>query len=170
MGIRQRLQILVALGKIRQCGNGVKQLRANVQKRVPLENQIGIVSDIAAGCAEVDNRLCGRADLTVSVDVRHHIMPHLPLARVRNGKVNVVDVCTHFRDLLVGNVQSHLLLAFGKRDPELSPSGEFPRVGEDLLHLAACVTSAQRVFVLFSHGFLLTVNGKVVQRLSSFIL
>ncbi len=80
MGIGKGWLRLVLLGKVSERGNGAQKQAADAQKRVALQNNVGIIPDKAARSAEVDDRLRLRAGKPKGVDMRHDIMPDLPLA------------------------------------------------------------------------------------------
>ena len=160
--IRQRRQIGILLREIRQCRDGAQKQRPDAQERLPLQEHVRVVPDVAAGRAQMDDRPRVRADLAVGVDMRHDVMPHLALPRVRHVVVDVVHVRPQLGDLLHRNIQPQLALAFRQRDPQPPPGGKLAVVREDFLHLPARVAAAQGVFV--NSVFLSHVSPRILRR------
>ena len=140
---------LVFLGKIRKRGNGAQQQAANAQKRITLQYNVGVVADKAARRAEMNDGLRLWAGKPENIDMRHDIVPDLPLARGSGGIVDIVKMRAHLVELLVRYVESKLLLALGKGKPQPAPRGKFAVIGEYLLHLPPRVALAERVFIYF---------------------
>ena len=76
-----------------------------------------IIGDVAAGCAEVNNRRRGFRLHAERVNVRHNIVTNLVFALFGNVVIDVVGILFHFGDLLVGDVEPQFFLALGKRNP-----------------------------------------------------
>ena len=74
----------------------------------PHEDQVGVVGDVRARRAEVDERLRRRRDVAERVDVRHHVVAEAPLVRGDGVEVDVVEVRAHLRERLVGNRNAEL--------------------------------------------------------------
>ena len=53
--------------------------------------------------------------------------------------------------LLIGDIQTKLLFAFRKSNPQLSPGRKLSVVGEDFLHFSAGVPAAKGIFVAVVH-------------------
>ena len=151
MGVGKSGQCAVFLCKCRKRFNGMQQKKADAQKRLPLQNDIGVIADIAAGCAQMNDRLRQGAGIAVGVNVRHHIMADGCFIGGCLCIVDIIDMRTHLFDLRIGDRQSELLLAFRQGDPQAPPGGKLAVVGENLLHLPACVSSTQGVFVGIMH-------------------
>ena len=147
MGIGQGGQSLILLGKIRGGGNGVQKQLADAQQRVPLEDNIGIITHIAAGGPQVDDGPGLGAGQTVGIDMSHNVVAHLSLPPAGGLIVYIIQVSAHLVKLFIGDVQSQLLLALGKDDPQLAPGGKLPVVGEDFLHFLAGIALAERVLI-----------------------
>ena len=151
MGIGQGGEGPVRLAEIRQRRHRVQQQGADAQQRVPLLQHVGVVTDIAAGGTEMDDGLCLGAGHAVGVNVRHDIVAHLPLPPVGQLKINVVRMRLHLGNLLVGNIEPELLLAFGQNDPQTPPRGEFTLIGKNLLHFPAGIAPAEGVDIGIVH-------------------
>ena len=89
VGIAQRGRGGVFLRKGRQIPQHRQQLRPQIDKAVPVQDQIGVVGHIAAGGAQMDDARRRRRGLAVGVHMRHHIMAHLALPP---GGLLVVDI------------------------------------------------------------------------------
>ena len=112
-----------------------QKLATQIAQTVAVENEIGVVGDVAARRAEVDDAGGGRRGLAVGVDVRHHIVAHLALALLGHGVVNVGDVRFQLRDLPGGDGQSQLVLRAGKRAPQPPPCLKAHIGGEQVQHI-----------------------------------
>ena len=99
----------------------------------------------------MDNAFCFGALHTVGVHMAHDIVAHLFFARLGDFIVNVVGVGFEFGDLLVGNRQPQFFFAFGKGNPQLSPSAEFKVRRKDVFHFFARIARVQRAFVNVFH-------------------
>ena len=67
-------------------------------------DDIRIVTDVAGGRAQVNDRLCLGALHAVGVNVRHHVVPHLLFALLSDLVVDIVPVRLQLGDLLVCNL------------------------------------------------------------------
>ena len=112
-----------------------EQLTAQIAQTVAVENEIGVVGDVAARRTKVDDAGGGRRGLAVGVDVRHHIVAHLALALLGHGVVNVGDVRFQLRDLPGGDGQSQLVLRAGERGPQTTPRLKAHIGGEQVQHI-----------------------------------
>ena len=92
VGIAQRGRGGVFLRKGRQIPQHRQQLRPQIGKAVPVQDQIGVVGHIAAGGAQMDDARRRRRGLAVGVHMRHHIMAHLALPPGGLLVVNIGDV------------------------------------------------------------------------------
>ena len=92
VGIAQRGRGGVFLRKGRQIPQHRQQLRPQIDKAVPVQDQIGVVGHIAAGGAQMDDARRRRRRLTVGVHMRHYIVTHLALPPGGLLVVNIGDV------------------------------------------------------------------------------
>ena len=56
------------------------------------ENEVGVVGDVAAGGAEMDDRASGGAGVAIGVDVGHHVVAELAFVFGGGVEVDVGDV------------------------------------------------------------------------------
>jgi hypothetical protein len=75
-----------------------------------------VVSDVAGGGAEVDDGHGLGAHGAKGVDVGHDVVPHLLLLLLGHGKVDVIEMRTHLRQLLLRDGQT--LTAHNQRERE----------------------------------------------------
>ena len=127
-------QITVLVGEVAESVDDTHQLIQNQVRGLANLDQVGIITHIARSSTQVNNGHGLGAELTKSMDVGHHIMSQLLLLRFGELVVNVVNVCLHFRDLLVSNVEAQLLFSRSKGNPELSPGGKFHIRGPHIAH------------------------------------
>ena len=114
-------QRLVLIGKVAQGGYRLAKPLAQVDKPVTVEDQVCVIGDIAARCAEVDDaRSVGRR-LAVGVDVRHDIMAHFTLPCGNDIIIDIIDMSFKLLHLLLGHRQPQLMLASGKLRPQSAP-------------------------------------------------
>ena len=95
----------------------------------------------------MDDALGGGGDVAERRDVRHDVVPLLPLVLLGALVIDVVDVRLEIVHLLLRDGKPELHLALGKGDPELSPQAETLFVAEVDDHLAARIAGRQGVFV-----------------------
>ena len=108
----------------RKCGQRVDhrgQSIAQQRQAVSHQQKIGIVGDVAARGAQVDDGPRLRASVTVRVNMGHHIVPELVLVALGCVEVDIVDVGTQLLDLFAGDRKPQLGLGFGQDDPQSSP-------------------------------------------------
>ena len=65
------------------------------------QDQIGVVGDVAARRAQMDDRPGRWAHVAVGMDVGHHVVPQLPFVLLGRVEIDVVDVCPQLGDLLL---------------------------------------------------------------------
>ena len=153
MRVRERRHVPVPAGEIRQRGDGVHEERTDAPKPFPELDDIGVVPDVAARRAEVDDGLCPGAGVAVGADVRHHVVAQPAFVFGGLFVVDVINMRAHFGNLVVRDGKPQLLFALREGDPELPPGGEFEVGREDALHFPRGISGAQGVFVdRFVHG------------------
>ena len=101
-------------GQIRQHR---QQLTPEIAQGVPVEDQVGVVGDVAAGGPQMEDAGGRRGRLAVGVDVGHDIMAHLPLPCGGHLVVDVGDVGLQLLHLPGGDGQTQLMLRSGQRHP-----------------------------------------------------
>ena len=143
---RKRGKALVFVRKLRKLVDHVHKLSAHKLQSVAHHDDIGVVAYVAARSSEVNDTCRLRALKSVGIDMAHNVMAHQLLALLRNGVVNVIDMCLHLVDhflcddglSVLRKSEFHLCLREG--DPKLSPCGKFLVLAEDILHLRGGVT------------------------------
>ena len=83
-----------------------QQLCAQMDKAIPVQDQVGVVGHIAAGGPQMENPRRRRRRLAVGVYVRHHIVAYLSLPLGGYIIVDVGDMCLQLGDLSFGNGQT----------------------------------------------------------------
>ena len=155
MGIAQGGGGLVGIGKLRQVADHLQQLSPEVFQTVPVQDNVGVVGDIAAGGSQMDDAGGGGGCLSIGVDMGHHIVAHFFFPLGGAVKIDVGDMLLKLLYLLGCDGQTQLHLCFGKGYPQPSPGFNPLLGGEQVQHILRCVTGAEGGFVLFRHGFLL---------------
>ena len=138
-------------GRLCQLVQYGRQLFANQQQTLADLDDVGIVADIRAGSAEVDNagRLGSR--LAEGVNVRHNVMAYLLLALTGHIVVDVGQVRGHLVHLLLRDRQTERPLRLSQRQPQPTPGGELHIRGEGVEHLLGSVARRKRAFVHVVH-------------------
>ncbi|VVD03778.1 unnamed protein product [Leptidea sinapis] len=85
------------------------QARQQQLQSVAQHDEVGVVTHVARGGAQVQYGCSPRAALGQRVHVRHHVVPHGPLVLRRRREVDVVHRTLQLRDLLLRYVQAELL-------------------------------------------------------------
>ena len=112
-----------------------------------VDEQVGIVGDVAACGAEVDDAGCAPGLETVGFDVGHDVVPKTLLQRRSLRHVEMFEALPHLRKRLVRDRKPQLLLGLGEREPQPAPRRELERGREDATHLRRGVSLDQRVLV-----------------------
>ena len=85
----ERGHIFVLHGELGKVVKKFEHLAANEFKTVAHLNKFGIIRNIAAGGAEVDDPGSAGRSLSIGIDVGHDVVAHLPLPRFGAGKISV---------------------------------------------------------------------------------
>ena len=142
MGVAQsgsRLERFRETGKV---GDDLQQLSPEVFQAVPVENDVGVIGDVAAGRAQMDDTGGGGRGLAVGIHVRHHVVTDFLFPRRGTGEVDVRDVGFQLLDLLFGDRQSQRMLGLGKRNPELPPGLNPLLLGKQVQHIVGSIPGA----------------------------
>ena len=155
VGIAQRGGGGVPPGKIRQIHQHRQQLCPQIPQAVPVQDQVGVVGDIAAGGAQMDDARRRGGGLAVGVDVSHDIVAHLSLPGRRRVVVDIGDMSLQLRHLLRRHRQAQLMLGTGQRRPQPPPGLKAAVRRKQVQHVRRGVAGRQRrtVYVI-SHRYL----------------
>ncbi len=110
-------RVALSCGKSSQRVDNTHQPVAHQLESLPQQDQIGVIGHETARSAQMDNGPRQGTLVAIGVHVRHDIMPQLTLVLLRHVKIDLVDVCAHFLQLVVANIDSQFLLGLGQRDP-----------------------------------------------------
>ena len=151
MGIAEGGHILIPLGEVAKIRDDLQQLASDIEKRVSVENKVGVIGDIARGRAEVDDPRRLGSDGAVGVDMRHDVVLEFLLLRGGVVKVDIGDVILQRLDLLRRDRQPELGLGAGELDPQ-APPGFDPRPGgEEGAHVVGGVAGREWGGVVVGH-------------------
>ena len=109
-------------------------------------DDIGIVSDIAAGSSKVNDACSFRTLLAVCIDMAHYIVADYLLALFCNIIIDIIymslELIYHLfcDDRLSVHGKTKFHLGFCKSYPQLSPCAEFLVRRKDILHLLGCIS------------------------------
>ena len=81
--------VLIFISKSRNACNGVYQFFPDQAQRLAHRDHLGNIANIAAGCAQMDDRLRLGALIAVSVNVRHNIVAEFLF--ISSGRL-VIDI------------------------------------------------------------------------------
>ena len=88
----ERRQVAILFGEVGQRDDHRRQPPGDHLQRLAHQNQVGVVGDVAACGAQVNDRPGRGALVAVGVDVGHHVVPQLALVLVGGVEIDVVDV------------------------------------------------------------------------------
>ena len=146
MGKGKRRNILIFSGELRKLSDHIYQLLTNKIQCIAHNDDVGVIADIAARCAEVNDSGGLRALQPVCVNMAHDVMSYQLLALLCNSVIDVVDMHLHLIDHLLRDDrlsvlrQTELHLGLGKGNPKLSPGRKLLVLAENVLHLRRSVT------------------------------
>ena len=155
VGIAQRGHSLVGISKFRQIGQDFLQLFFQVHQALAVDHQVGIIGNVAAGSAQVDDACCVRCHFAVGVDMGHHIMAHFFFPGGGTSVVNVRQMGFQLGHLLLRHRQAQFLLCPGQGNPQPSPGQDSHIAGEKPEHIFRCVSGTQGGFIMVFHDSLL---------------
>ena len=142
MGVAQRGRGLVRFREAGKVGDDLQQLAPEVFQAVPVENDVGVVGNIAAGGTQVDDTGGGGRGLTVGIHVSHHVVADFLLPGSGTGKVDVRDMGFQLLDLLFGDRQPQRMLGFCQRNPELPPDFNPLLLRKQVQHIVGSIPGA----------------------------
>ena len=151
MGKTERGQIAVLDGEGLEARQHGHRLGEHEFKRLADQDEIRIVTHVAARGAEVDDRFGRGRHLAEGMDVRHDVVARAAFVFERHLEVDVLEVLTHLVELRLGNVQAQFPLGFGQRQPAAAPCGELLLWTPQFFHGRRGDTFGQRTDVLRSH-------------------
>src|SRR5690625_4788435 len=93
--------------------------------------QLSVVGHEGARRSEVDHTARLGRDLTIEMDMRHHIVAESPLELCRPLEIDLIPVAPHRLDRLLRDRQPELPLCLGERDPEPTPRPNLESQSED---------------------------------------
>ena len=149
VGIAQGGGGLVLLCKFTEVRHHSQQLSPEIPQALPVDDEIRVVGDIAAGGPQVDDPRGGGGRLAVGVDVGHHVVADLLLPRRSRLIVDVGDVGLQLRHLLRGDGQAQIVLCPGQGHPQPPPGLKAHVGGEQVQHERRGVPGRQGGFVTF---------------------
>ena len=147
MGANAEGPFINASKKGAQAAEHLHHLLAHQLQRVAQHQHVGVIGDVAAGRAQMDDARSLGALKPVCVHVGHDVVPALLFAAARVLVVDVRSVALQLLDLLLGDVEAKLTLALGERNPEPAPQPEAVVVREDVRHLPAGIACVQGILI-----------------------
>ena len=108
------------------------------------QDQVGVVGNVGARRAEVEEGTGRRRLLAEMVDVRHHVVTQPLLVLRRALRVGVVQVGAELCERPIRDVEAELLLRLHEREPQPPPQADPPPLTPQRLHRRGGVALAQR--------------------------
>ena len=99
----------------------------------------------------MDYSLCGWAVCAELMDMSHDIVPYLFFFLFGILIVDIIDICTHFSQLLIGYMESQLLFRFCQRDPQPAPRFKAHVRRKQVQHVLGGIARAKRAFICGLH-------------------
>ena len=90
-------------------------------QRVAVDHEVGVVGDVAARRAQMDDARRARRVLAEGVDVRHHVVANLFFARAHHVIVDGADVGGKLVHLRLCDGQPQLMLRLCQTHPQPAP-------------------------------------------------
>ena len=144
VGVGHAGHILVLLGKLGQFCQHADELLAHQLKALTHHDDVGVVADVAAGGAQMDDACCLGALLAVGVDMAHNVVAHQLLPLDGDLIVDVVHMSFQLGHHLGGDIGQALLhLGPGQGHPQAAPGAELVVVREDVLHLIGGISGGK---------------------------
>ena len=124
-----------------------QQLSPEIPQALPVDDEIRVVGDIAAGGPQVDDARRQRRGLAVGIDMGHDIVADLPLPLSGGVIVDIGDVLLQLADLLLRYRQAQLVLGPGQGRPQAAPGLKAHVRREQVQHIRRGVAPGQGGFV-----------------------
>ena len=154
VGEGERGQVFIFFRKMGKNADDIDELLPNNLHGFRHDDDVGVVADIAACCAEVDDAGSLRALLAVGIHMAHHVVAHKALALFGDFIVDVLGVCLQLIDLFLRDRQTELHFALCKCDPKAAPGLELHVRRKQVLHLFVGIAGGQGGFIRISHVYL----------------
>src|SRR3989449_1830574 len=144
VGVCEAGQVAVATRQLREGDDDCRNPSQQQLQPLAHQEEVGVVGDVRAGLAEVNERTRRRGLLTEMMDVRHHVMPQPLLMLGRAVEIGVVEVAAQLGQRAIGDVETELLLGLQQREPEPPPQPDPPALAPQRLHRRGGVARAER--------------------------
>ena len=103
--------------KIAQILHHARKCLAQMAQCVAVEDEIGVVGDVATRRAQVDDTLCAGSHLAEAIDVRHHVVADLFFPGGDHVVVDGGDIGGKLIDLRLRHRQAKRMLHTRQTDP-----------------------------------------------------
>ncbi len=151
-GELRRLEVGVAEGglvapstrELAERAERVHELRAQQLEAAAHQQEVGVVGDVRARGAEMNERARRRRHIAERMNVGHDVVAEAALVLGHALEVEVVEVGAHLGDRLVGDLHPERSLGLGQREPQRPPE-RMPRLWRpDLQHRARRIALGER--------------------------
>src|SRR5213593_4133376 len=144
VGVREARQLAVAARELRERDDDGRDPSQQQLQPLAHQQEVGVVGDVRAGRAEVNEGTRRRRLLAKMMDVRHHVVPQALLVLGRAVEIGVVEVAAELGQRAIGDVEPELLLGLQQREPEPPPQPDPPALAPQRLHRGGGVAGAER--------------------------
>ena len=128
------------------------QFSAQIAQAVAVKNEVGVVGDVAARRAEVNDPLCAGGHRSEGVDVRHHVVAQLLFLRGDHVVIDGADIGGQLLDLFLRDGQAEGMLGPREAHPEPAPRFIAHVRREQVQHIFRRIARGQRAFIGGLHG------------------
>ena len=154
---------LVRFRKTGKVGDDLQQLSPEVFQAVPVENDVGVIGDIAAGGAQMDDTGGGGRGLAVGIHVGHHVVADFLFPCRGTGTVPAEGVRVYNRSeyvsdyLLRGNTRCWSVLYRRSAIGQIRFREDLS-IGEDMMFLMDLLMQISRVSITEYRGYFYRIN------------
>ena len=152
VGVAQGGRGLVGVGELGEVGQHGDELAPEIPQALPVNDEVGVVGDVAAGGAQVNDAGGGGSRFAVGVHMGHDVVADFLFPRRGHLVVNVGDVGLQLRHLLAGDGEPQVVLRPGQGHPQPAPGLDAHIGGEQVQHEGGGVPGRQGRFItVFGH-------------------
>jgi hypothetical protein len=116
------------------------------RQRLAHQDQVGVVGDVRAGGAKMQERPGGRGLFPERVDVCHDVVAQTLFELRRARQVGGVEVRAQLGDGVGRNLEPELALALHQRQPQAAPQPDAAPLAPERLHRGRGVAGGKRRF------------------------
>ncbi len=147
VGVAQGRGVRVLPGELREVPQQGQKALPEIPQALTVEDEVGVVGDIAAGGPQVDDARGGGRGRAVGVDVGHHVMPDFLFPPGSQLEVDVGEMVLQLLHLFRRHGQAQLMLRPGQGHPQPPPGLDAGFGGEEVQHELRRIAGGEGGFV-----------------------